>query len=157
MLFLRALLAFVALPGVVAFVLQALLLDPRPWARPFLAAGLVALVPGLVLLLWCVVAFYRDGRGTLAPWDPPRSLVATGVYRISRNPMYVGVVLILIGWAVGYRSVGLAIYAAVIAVVFHVRVIVHEEPFLARTHGEAWTRYRARVPRWIGWPGSDDF
>ena len=95
--------------------------------------------------------FYVAGRGTLAPWSPPRNLVTSGLHRDSRNPMYVGVLLILCGWAIGLWSWPLAIYAAGIAVVFHVRVLLHEEPFLARTHGDAWTAYRARVGRWLSW------
>ncbi|HUF48588.1 MAG TPA: isoprenylcysteine carboxylmethyltransferase family protein [Vicinamibacterales bacterium] len=146
----RALLAFLLLPGVVAFVVPALLLDAPPWARSFDPAGFLPLTPGVVLLVWCVTAVYRDGGGTLAPWDPPRTLVVSGPYRVSRNPMYVAVVLVLLGWAVGYRSPGLMLYAVIVAIVFHVRVIVHEESFLERTHGEAWTRFRAAVPRWIG-------
>ena len=101
-------------------------------------------------LLWCVWSFYTQGRGTLAPWSPPRTLVTSGLYRYSRNPMYVGVLLILAGWAVGFRSWPLALYAAGVAVAVHLRVILHEEPFLARAHGDAWTAYRARVRRWLG-------
>ena len=63
--------------------------------------------------------------------------------------MYVGVLLILAGWATTFRSPTLAFYAVAIAVVFHLRVLLGEEPWLARTHGEAWTRYRERVPRWL--------
>jgi protein-S-isoprenylcysteine O-methyltransferase Ste14 len=104
----------------------------------------------LALLLWCVGVFYREGRGTLAPWDPPRALVTTGVYGLSRNPMYVAVVLVLCGWALGFRSLPLAAYAIIVMIGFHLRVVFGEEPWLARTHGEAWTRYTARVPRWMG-------
>jgi protein-S-isoprenylcysteine O-methyltransferase Ste14 len=103
-------------------------------------------------LLWCVGAFYFDGRGTLAPWDPPRSLVVTGVYRLSRNPMYVAVVLVLWGWALGFRSPSLAIYALVVMVAFHLRVVLGEEPWLARKHGARWVQYKAHVPRWFGIP-----
>jgi protein-S-isoprenylcysteine O-methyltransferase Ste14 len=102
------------------------------------------------LLLWCVRAFYIYGRGTLAPWDPPQELVATGVYRLSRNPMYVAVVLVLWGWALSFRSRSLAIYAFGVMVAFHLRVVFGEEPWLARTHGESWVRYKAQVPRWLG-------
>lgn len=64
--------------------------------------------------------------------------------------MYVGVILILCGWAVSVRSWPLALYAVAIAILFHLRVLFHEEPGLARTPGPEWTRYRARVPRWLG-------
>jgi protein-S-isoprenylcysteine O-methyltransferase Ste14 len=63
--------------------------------------------------------------------------------------MYVGVSLILLGWALAFRSRPLALYFLTVIVLFHVRVIVAEEPFLAATHGDAWTRYKARVRRWF--------
>jgi hypothetical protein len=72
MLFLRALLAFLALPGLVAFAAPLLLIWPRPLHAAFRASGLAVLPVGVVLLLWCVRDFYVSGRGTLAPWDPPR-------------------------------------------------------------------------------------
>lgn len=149
-LLIRSLIAFLLLPGMVAFVMPALLIAPRH-ARPFdYRLGLVPLIAGTILLLWCVREFYVAGRGTLAPWAPPTSLVVSGPYRYSRNPMYVGVFVILCGWAVGYRTQPLVMYAAAVALVFHVRVACFEEPWLAQTHPDAWVAYRARVPRWLG-------
>jgi protein-S-isoprenylcysteine O-methyltransferase Ste14 len=150
-LFLRALFAFLALPGIVAFLVPLLVLrgSDDTW-RSFRPAGLVAHLPGLVLLFLCVREFYIAGKGTLAPWEPPRHLVVSGPYRFSRNPMYVAVLLVMAGWAVGFSSRALAIYAATFVMVFHLRVILVEEPFLAATHGEQWTAYKARVPRWVG-------
>jgi protein-S-isoprenylcysteine O-methyltransferase Ste14 len=150
-LFLRALLAFLALPGMVAFIVPLLLIAPggrRHWIEPWGAASLGL---GIVVLGLTVREFYVSGRGTLAPWSPPRTLVTSGLYRYSRNPMYVGVLLILGGWAIGFRSWPLAIYAAAVAIAVHLRVLLHEEPFLARTHPQAWPAYRARVGRWVGW------
>ncbi len=150
-LFVRALLAFLALPGMVAFVIPLLLITPdsrRHWVEP---GGLLPLGLGLVVLGLTVREFHVAGRGTLAPWSPPRHLVTSGLYRYSRNPMYVGVLLILAGWAIGFRSWPLALYAAGVAAAVHLRVILNEEPFLARAHGEAWATYRGRVRRWLGW------
>jgi len=149
-LFWRALVAFLALPGTVAFAVPLLLIAPgdASW-HPF-ALGL--LVTGIGLLLWCVGCFYLAGRGTLAPWAPPLTLVVIGPYRASRNPMYVAVSLILWGWVAAYRSWALAIYACVVMIAFHVRVVVAEEPFLARRHGQGWRDYAMRVPRWLGIP-----
>jgi protein-S-isoprenylcysteine O-methyltransferase Ste14 len=150
-LFLRALLAFLALPGMVAFVVPLLLITPsarRQWLEPW---GLLPLALGLVVLALTVREFYVAGRGTLAPWSPPRRLVTTGLYRYSRNPMYVGVLLILCGWAIGLWSWPLALYATGVAIAVHLRVVLHEEPFLARAHPDAWPTYRARVGRWAGW------
>ena len=149
----QALLAFLLLPGVVAFAVPWLL---APESATFIdRRGLVPLVAGTAILLWCVREFYVAGRGTLAPWAPPEALVVTGLYRYSRNPMYVGVLLILGGWAVGFRSWTLAFYALLVMITFHLRVVFFEEPFLARTQGERWSSYKARVPRWIGLPRTD--
>lgn len=151
-LFGRALLAFLMLPGIVAFLVPWWLIGSSTTGGIVDYFGLLPFLAGTSLLLWCVRAFYVAGRGTLAPWDPPRNLVATGVYRFSRNPMYVAVVLVLWGWAWSFRSRPVAMYALVMMLVFHLRVVLGEEPWLARTHKEEWTRYEARVPRWLGWP-----
>jgi len=148
MLFVRALLSFLLLPGVVAFLAPALLV-PRITTRTVHVVGGVPFILGVVVLLWCVRDFYVAGRGTLAPWDPPRHLVRVGLYRYSRNPMYVGVLLILVGWTAGFRTRGLAIYTIVVAILFHLRVLLHEEPWLARTFPGEWPGYKSRVPRWV--------
>jgi protein-S-isoprenylcysteine O-methyltransferase Ste14 len=148
-LFGRALLAFLVLPGTIGVLVPIVFFRPDT-PRSFAAIGLIPLATGTVLLLWCVRDFYVAGKGTLAPWAPPRILVVVGLYRFSRNPMYIAVLLMLIGWAVAFRSSSLALYALAVLVAFHLRVVFGEEPWLARTHGQRWTRYKTRVPRW--WP-----
>src|SRR4051794_33997590 len=110
-LFWRASLAFLVLPGTVAFLVPLLWLRPSGAGERFDALGLVPLSCGTALLLWCVRDFFVAGKGTLAPWAPPEHLVVTGAYRFSRNPMYIAVVLVLCGWALGFRSRLLAVYA----------------------------------------------
>ena len=79
LLLLRALAAFLALPGIVAFLVPLLIAAPAIRARvPFRLSALVPLLAGVALLLWCVRLFLVQGKGTLAPWDPPRQLVVTG-------------------------------------------------------------------------------
>src|SRR5262249_20795924 len=68
----------------------------------------------------------------MAPWSPPRNLVVVGLYRYSRNPMYISVILILLGWALGFRTASLWIYALLMMLGFHLRVVFGEEPWLAR-------------------------
>ena len=145
----RAIVAFFLLPGVMAFVVPLLIAQFTPHAVRFSRAGLLELVLGLAILLACVRQFHTDGRGTLAPWSPPTTLVRSGLYRWSRNPMYIGVLLIVIGWALGFQSATLWIYVGVLAIAFHLRVVLAEEPFLARKHGDEWLAYRKRVPRWL--------
>jgi protein-S-isoprenylcysteine O-methyltransferase Ste14 len=152
----RAVLAFLVLPGTVAFLIPWLLVEPGQSGQFVDARGLVPFVLGIVLLLWCVREFYVAGRGTLAPWSPPRHLVASGLYRFSRNPMYIAVVLVLWGWVLGFRSRAMAVYALLVMLVFHLRVILGEEPWLARAHGEEWIRYKAQVPRWFGFHRQND-
>jgi protein-S-isoprenylcysteine O-methyltransferase Ste14 len=122
-LFWKATLAFLALPGMVAFAIPLLLFEPNWQLSSVRAVGLVPLVAGSLLLLWCVREFYVAGRGTLAPWTPP---------------------------PVVFSSRPLAVYALAVGVGFHLRVVFGEEPWLARTFGVEWVRYRAQVPRWFG-------
>ena len=77
--------------------------------------------------------------------------MTTGPYRLSRNPMYVSVLALLAGWAVLFRSPLHAGYAALVVAAFQARVVLAEEPYLAKTHGDRWQDYRAQVPRWLGW------
>jgi protein-S-isoprenylcysteine O-methyltransferase Ste14 len=104
-LFARALIAFLVLPGVVAFLVP-----------------LVFIAPG--------------DRTWLSNW--------WGVV-----PLGVGVLLILSGWAIGYKSWPLAVYALVVLVAFHLRVVLNEEPWLARTFGDGWVSYQMQVRRWL--------
>jgi protein-S-isoprenylcysteine O-methyltransferase Ste14 len=63
--------------------------------------------------------------------------------------MYIAVLLILSGWAIGFRSWPLALCAVVVLVAFHLRIVLHQEPWLARTFGHTWIQYRKRVSRWL--------
>ena len=148
-LFLRALLAFLMLPGMVAFVLPVTIGAFDPWRGAGTGFGLAVLLAGIFLLFWCVRDFYVAGKGTLAPWDPPQQLVVVGLYRYSRNPMYVAVLTIITGWSLWLGSWLLAGYAACFAVISHLRVVAREEPWLARTFGEDWLSYMSAVPRWF--------
>lgn len=149
-LFWRALLAFLAMPGLVAFLLPVIWLGVHgKQSAPQFPPAFVLLATGAAGLAWCCVDFYRQGRGTLAPWDPPRHLVTSGLYRFSRNPMYVCILMILCGWALTYLDWALGAYAACIAAAFQVRVIFGEERFLKRTFGQGWREYRASTPRWF--------
>jgi protein-S-isoprenylcysteine O-methyltransferase Ste14 len=148
-MFIRALLAFLAMPGIVAGVVPALIVFGGANHHRGIAIGFVVLALGLVLLLWCVRDFFVAGRGTLAPWDPPKHLVVVGLYRHVRNPMYVAVLTTVLGWCLAFASAWLALYAAALALAFHLRVVLHEEPWLGRQFGNEWSAYAASVPRWL--------
>ena len=144
----RAIVAFLALPGVVAGLLPALIARGSQVGR-YRDASFVPFAIGTFCLIWCVRDFFVRGLGTLAPWDPPRRLVVGGLYRFVRNPMYLSVATVILGWSLYFGSWQLALYLGVVAIVFHLRVIVYEEPRLNRQFGPDWDQYRARVPRWI--------
>jgi protein-S-isoprenylcysteine O-methyltransferase Ste14 len=117
--------------------------------NPADAAGFLIMLLGATVLLLCIAEFARRGRGTLSPADPPRHLVVSGLYRWVRNPMYLGVVLVLLGEVVVTGSPGLAVYAAAFFGIVNVFIIAYEEPYLARQFGESYTTYQAHVGRWI--------
>jgi len=145
----RAIAAFIALPGVVSFAIPLWIVRSTPAPLRYRLAGSALLAVGTLLLLWCVREFYEAGRGTLAPWDPPQSLVTSGPYRWSRNPMYVAVITILAGWCTLCDSRVLLIYSIAVACAFWLRVVLAEEPWAARRFGAKWEAYRAHVPRWL--------
>jgi protein-S-isoprenylcysteine O-methyltransferase Ste14 len=93
--------------------------------------------------------FALRGHGTPAPIAPTTTLVVEGLHRHVRNPMYLGVLLIVIGQAVLFHSRTLACYAAFFWLAAHFFVLFYEEPTLERTFGEKYRNYKQRVPRWI--------
>ena len=111
--------------------------------------AIAVVVAGGALALWCILTFTVVGRGTPAPFDPPRRLVIRGPYRYVRNPMYIGAALALCGAALFYRSSPLFGYAGLFLLVTHVFVVWYEEPTLARLFGAEYDAYRARVGRWL--------
>ena len=128
--------------------------DPaRLGVGPARWAGLPLVVLGSAALLWCIAEFARRGRGTLAPVDPPRFVVRSGLYRVTRNPMYVGVLVTLAGEALLFGSVPIMVWAVVVAVTVHLFVVLYEEPTLLRQFGEPYETYLATVPRWLPRPG----
>lgn len=112
--------------------------------------GLLIGTLGALIALSCVVTFISIGKGTPAPFDPPRRLVIRGPYRFLRNPMYLGAALALAGAALVYHSLALFAYAAAFLLCFHLFVLLYEEPHLRRTFGIDYAAYCARIHRW--WP-----
>jgi protein-S-isoprenylcysteine O-methyltransferase Ste14 len=112
-------------------------------------SGLPLIVIGAAVLLWCIWDFFSKGHGTISPVDPPKYLVVRGLYRYVRNPMYVAVVVTLVGEAIFFGSVPVLIEAGVFIVLAHVFVTCYEEPILRRRFGESYERYSQTVGRWI--------
>ena len=107
---------------------------------------------GIALLAACILEFAQSGRGTLSPLDPPRTLVIRGPYRHVRNPMYLGVSLIVLGEVLLTRSSALFGYWALWFAAVNLIVLGYEEPALRRQFGDAYERYAAAVGRWVPRP-----
>ncbi len=149
-LLLKNLVFTLLVPGTVAGYLPWWIARDRPLASgAALAAGIALLALGGAIYAWCVWDFATFGRGTPAPIDAPRRLVVRGLYRYTRNPMYVGVFTVVLGQAALFRSMGLLVYAVAVAMCFHLFVTAYEEPHLADEFGSAYETYRSRVPRWL--------
>jgi protein-S-isoprenylcysteine O-methyltransferase Ste14 len=112
--------------------------------------GAVFVLVGLASLVDSLVRFAFVGLGTPAPVAPPSKLVVSGQYRHVRNPMYVAVLLILIGQSLFLGSVAVLRYSLLVWAFFHAFVLVYEEPTLAGRFGQSYEEYRKHVRRW--WP-----
>ncbi len=125
-----------------------------------LAVGGALVSAGVALFLWTNVLFDREGKGTLAIFDPPRRLVVRGPYRHVRNPMITSVIAVLFGEAVMTRSSWLMLWSLTFLGVNMLFMPLFEEPGLVRRFGEDYMRYRANVPRWLPrvrpWSGPSD-
>jgi protein-S-isoprenylcysteine O-methyltransferase Ste14 len=148
---LKSLLFLIVAPGMVAGYIPLALLRKGAQVETGLLAWLAfpLWVIGGLILLWSFWNFLVQGRGTPAPIDPPRELVATGFYRYVRNPMYVGVLLMLIGHFLWFQFIGLIVYAALAFLAVHLFVTLYEEPTLRKKFGASYEQYLRRVPRWI--------
>jgi protein-S-isoprenylcysteine O-methyltransferase Ste14 len=153
-LVLEAIVFTIVVPGTVAFWLPLAILDSSRMALPAsrsLAqfAALVPLAVGAAIYVRCVWEFLTRGRGIPAPVDHPKQLVVTGLYRYVRNPMYLGVLLFLLGEALFLQYRGFLVYTAVWFTFVHLTVLVYEEPNLRRKFGESYERYTRCVRRWM--------
>ena len=111
--------------------------------------GMIIVAIGTAIALWCVFTFVFIGKGTPAPFDPPRKLVIRGPYRFVRNPMYIGAGMTLAGAALYYQSVSILIYTGLFFLITHLFVVLYEEPTLRRTFGDEYEAYFRRVRRWL--------
>ena len=149
-LFLKNLLFTLMMPGTVAVYLPLLIKGSEPAATgPIRWLAAIAIAIGAGIYGWCLWDFATFGRGTPAPIDAPKKLVVRGLYRYTRNPMYVGVLTVILGWALLYRSGALLIYAAVVASAFRTFVVLYEEPHLEAVFGDDYAQYKRRVGRWL--------
>ena len=154
MLLLNNLVFTVVVPGTVAvFVPYRILTSSGRWQLHEIGwlrlLGMAPVLFGGALYLSCVWGFAHVGHGTPAPIDPPKTLVATGPYRFTRNPIYIAVFCVIVGEAVLFASGRLLAYGLLVLAAFYAFVILYEEPTLRRQFGSAYESYCTRVPRWL--------
>lgn len=117
-------------------------------------AGALLGAAGALLCFRAAALFMRFGESALHPFATPRRLLLQGPYGRSRNPFYLGVILIVLGEAAYWRAGALVLYALGLAIALHAQVVLVEEPRLKRLFGDAYDLYRDRVPRWVpAWRG----
>ncbi len=153
MAILKSLIFVIVVPGIVLFYIPYKIVT-SPFNLSFRMGILrfIAVIPwlfGISALLWCVWDFSFKGQGTPAPIDPPKKLVVEGLYKFVRNPMYDGILLILLGHVLWFQSILVVLYAVSLFVAFHLFVVFYEEPTLQRKFGDSYIHYLQTVPRWI--------
>lgn len=111
--------------------------------------GFFVIVVGAAIYFRCAWEFAVRGLGTPAPIAPTKFLVTTALHRHVRNPMYIGVALVIFGEAMLFRSLHVAEYGVAMLLTAHFFVVFYEEPTLRRQFGEEYEKYRRTVPRWI--------
>ena len=161
MLWVRGLIFTVLIPAVVGFVLPSAV-DPLAQRRGGMwEAGWIPIAAGTLIYLWCLLLFLAAGGTPAIHFTrplrfligaPPEGLVSGGLYRFSRNPMYMGVLTAIFGQAVLFASPRIAAYGCVVLACFCSIVLLIEEPHLRATRGRAYEEYCQAVPRWLGLP-----
>jgi protein-S-isoprenylcysteine O-methyltransferase Ste14 len=148
---LRSFLFLLLAPGMVAgYIPLAVLRNGAQFETGIFAYLAIPLwLVGGVMVLWSFWNFLVQGRGTPAPIEPPKELVVSGFYRYVRNPMYVGVLVMILGHVLWFEYWNLLIYAMIVFLAFHAFVTYYEEPTLRRKFGPAYEDYLEKVPRWI--------
>ena len=144
----------VVIPGTAAVYLPLVIARGRSITScpPLLVTGFVLLSLGVAAYMWCVWDFASFGRGTPLPIDAPRKLVVHGLYHYTRNPMYLSVLAVVVGWAALFGMAWLLAYASALALCCHLFVVFYEELKLQDLFGLEYESYRRVVPRWFPRP-----
>ena len=149
-LLLKNLLFTLVVPGTVAVYVPLLIARGRsPASGVACPLAVVVFALGASTYAWSVWDFATFGRGTPAPIDAPKRLVVRGLYRYTRNPMYVGALTVILGWALFFHAAAVLLYAIVVGIIFHLFIVLYEERHLRREFGSEYDDYRSHVGRWL--------
>jgi protein-S-isoprenylcysteine O-methyltransferase Ste14 len=149
---LKTILFMILVPGTMVVLLPCYLVGSDPalfsfgvfrWlAVPFWAAGAAAMT-------WCARVFIVDGEGTPLPTNPPKRLITSGLFHLLRNPIYMGAVILLLGFVFWHPASSILWIPVIVAISAHLFVILYEEPHLRKTFGSEYEQYCRSVPRWF--------
>jgi protein-S-isoprenylcysteine O-methyltransferase Ste14 len=113
-----------------------------------IAASVATAVASLALMGDAIRVFRRTGQDP-RPWEPTPEIISTGVYRFTRNPMYVGMALLQIAIGIGLANGWIIIFVPVVLAAVYATAVRHEELYLQRKFGDVYIRYKATVRRWL--------
>jgi len=116
------------------------------WTR---SLGIYLIIVGAVIALICIGVFVHFGKGTPAVFDPPTKFVAVGPYAYVRNPMYIGGLILLVGFGLNHSSLSILILSVILFGFVHLMVVYYEEPNLEKLFGESYINYKKKINRWI--------
>jgi len=113
-----------------------------------LMAGVLILACGVSLVVSARILFKRTGQSPI-PWKPTPELILRGPYRFTRNPMYVGVTLFVIGLGIAVNNIWISLFAAPALLIVHFIAVLPEERYLAGKFGESYRNFLGRVRRYV--------
>ena len=114
-----------------------------------LVVGIFLILLGLGFVVYTNKSFFKVGKGTLAPWDPPKMLVVVDLYKYVRNPMISGLSMIILGESMIFYSIELFGFFIFVVIFNHIYFVYSEEPGLTKRFGKDYIEYKKNVPRWI--------
>ena len=149
MLFLKNFAYSLIVPSSVAIYVPWLIIHDQPASSGiWLSLSLSLFFLGGAVYSWCLWDFATVGLGTPAPFDAPKYLVVRSLYRYTRNPMYGGVLTIILGWIALFPSLPLLLYGLSVGISCHLLVLLYEEPHLQKAFKSDYADYCTQVPRW---------
>ncbi len=119
-----------------------------PTPERYWIGGLIAVAAVVILVVWPALQFQKSGQDP-KPWTPTPEIVVAGLYRFTRNPMYLGMIVFCIGFAIILSDVWILILTPVCGWLIYQLAIRHEEVYLEEKFGESYRAYKATVRRWI--------
>ena len=144
----------ILVPSIIDFLIPYLILNTAsetavPQIGLLEIGAIILAVIGICMVVWVSITFVSRGKGTPVPFIPPTEFIAGGLFRWVRNPMSVGLLLVIMAEAVFFPSVWLLLYAFLLWLLAHTFIVLLEEPQLEKRFGDAYQNYKSTTPRWI--------